>query len=93
MLVSIVLKSPPPQTSSVSRTCSPVLTVEAIERRDAEVEQRMVSVESSVESVQRGETDENWKPVGVPETKILLLASLKIRTPQAILNSDRKKER
>ena len=33
----------------------------------------MVSVESSVESVRRGKTDENWQPVGVPETKILLL--------------------
>ena len=47
--------------------------VEAIERREAEVEQRMVSVESSVESVRRGETDENWQPVGVPETKLVLL--------------------
>ena len=64
--------------------------VEAIERREAEVERKMVSVESSVESVRRGETDVNLQPVGVPETKILLLG---IRTPLAKLNSDRSGER
>ena len=60
-------------SSSELRVQDLLTRVEAIERREAEVEQRMVSLGSSVESVRRGETDENWQPVGVPETKILLL--------------------
>ena len=53
-------------SSSELRVQDLLTRVEAIERREAEVE-------SSVESVRRGETDENWQPVGVPDTKILLL--------------------
>ena len=60
-------------SSSELRVQDLLTRVEAIERREAEVERKMVSVESSVESVRRGETDVNWQPVGVPETKILLL--------------------
>ena len=55
-------------SSSELRVQDLLTRVEAIEWREAEVERKMVFVESSVESVRRGETDVNWQPVGVPET-------------------------
>ena len=44
-------------SSSELRVQDLLTRFEAIERREAEVERKMVSVESSVESVRRGETD------------------------------------